>query len=414
MNLFSTILSKFGLGQLGNPDKGEQISGPRSRSTDSGITVTDERAMQLSAVWACSRIISQTVACLPLKIYKRQANSSRKEVDRDYHLYRIFELSPNSFMSPYEFRRAMTLQRVLWGNAYALIERNGSDVTSLIPLRPEHMQVFRDTTGLVYHYSTEDGVVVFPQERIYHQKGMSVDGVMGLSVLAYARHTMGISVSADKYASKSFANGGRPGGVLMFDKFLTDDQRTEAAKLYEGISQTAENANKLWALEGGVKYQAIEINPDDMQMLESRRFQLSEIARFFGVPSHLINDTEKSTSWGSGIEQLNIGFLQYTLEDYLQGWESSIFDQLIPTNEKRRYFAEHDRKKLLRADAKTNAILHSTYVQNGIMDRNEVREDLTLEPRDGADELTAQINLAPVTELDKVLGDNDAQEASSA
>jgi HK97 family phage portal protein len=411
MNLFSTILSKFGLGSIGSPDVGEQISGNRSRSTEAGITVNDDKALNLSAVWACSRIITQSVSGLPLNFFKIRGSGERTALSQDHYLWRIFNLSPNSFMSPQDFREAMTLQRVLWGNAYAKVEWNSSEteVLSITPLRPEHMQVFRSSTGLVYHYSTEKGIVVYSQQSIFHLKGFSVDGVMGLSPLAYSRNTMGIAVSADTYASKSFANGGIPGGVLTFDKFLNNDQRIEAAKLYEGISATANNANKLWVLEGGSKYEPISISPDDMQMLQTRSFQLSEIARFYGVPSHLINDTEKSTSWGTGLEQLDLGFLKYTLQSYLTDWEDAIRHQLMPVSERRKLVAEHDVEDFLRTDAKTRAEVNSINSQNGIMSRNEARKTINLPRVEGADELTAQVNLVP---LDK-LGEQNAQDENT-
>jgi len=314
-------------------------------------------------------------------------------------------------MSPQEFREAMTLQRVLWGNAYGLIEWNDAktEVISIVPLRPEHMEVIRGGDGLVYHYATEKGIKVYSQLSVFHLKGFSVDGVMGLSPLSYSRNTMGISVSADTYASKSFANGGVPGGVLTFDKFLTNEQRIEAAKLYEGISATAQNSNKLWVLEGGSKYEPISISPDDMQMLQSRTFQLSEIARFYGVPSHLINDTEKSTSWGTGLEQLDLGFLKYTLQAYLTDWEDGIRHQLMPITDRRKYFAEHDVEAFLRTDAKTRAEVNSINTQNAIMTRNEARKTVNLPRIEGGDKLTAQVNLVP---LDK-LGEDNAQNANA-
>lgn len=408
MNLFSTILSKFGVGALSNKDTGEQYSGPTSRSTEAGISVNDDRAMQVSAVWSCVRLISETVSSMPLTIHKRIGEKSQV-AESDYHLSRIFNLSPNAFMTPLKFREAMTCQVCLWGNAYALVEWSDDKtrVISVTPLRPEHMTPVRTRSGITYHYATENGVAIYAQESIFHLKGFSLDGIVGLSPLAYARHTMGITVSADKFASKSFANGGKPGGVLTVDKFLTPAQRLEVAKIYEGISATADNANKLWVLEGGMGYQPISIPPDDMQMLETRSFQISEVARFWRVPNHLINDTEKSTSWGTGIEQLNLGFLQYTLQPYLDSWETEILDQLMPIKDKRKYYAEHDAEGLLRVDVKSRGEFLSSMVQNGIMDRNEARFKVKLPERSGASDLTAQVNLAP---LDK-LGEANANES---
>jgi HK97 family phage portal protein len=385
----------FGTGGLTNPDEGPHIAGPTSTRTESGLNLSDERAMQLSAVWSCVRLISETVGSLPLGVYERTADGRRAV--SDHFLYELLRVSPNDLMSPLEFREAMTVQLALWGNGYAYIERNARGVPlSLTPLHPAQMTPVKEAGTVTYHYQTNKGEHIYAKESILHLKGFSVDGIVGLSPLAYARHTMGISASADQFASKSFSSGGRPSGVLMVDRILTDTQREQLRDIYENITVSDTG---LWVLEGGTSYQAIDIPPDDMQMLESRQFQLSDIARFFRVPSHMINDGSQATAWGSGIEQLNIGFLTYTLRPYLTRWESAVADSLLDRTARRRYFVEHNVEGLLRADSAARASFYATAAQNGWMSRNEIRRKENLPPVDGADELTVQVNLTPVDEL---------------
>jgi HK97 family phage portal protein len=396
--LAGEVWKALGFGGVGNPEKGEQIAGPLTISTESGKTVNDQRAMKLSTVFACTRILTQTISCLPLIVYERDGDS--RKANADHYLNGLLRRSPNSVMTALSMRQAVTAQRVLWGNGYAIIKRNKQSVPiALLPVLPEKMQVKRDTDRLTYHYDSSGGPRVYDQENILHLKGFGTDGVVGFSTLGHARESMGITASADQFAAKAFGSNGRPTGVLMMDQTLNPEQRTNAKKIYEGLSV---DDSKLWLLEAGTKYEALSLPPDDLQMLESRSFQTSEIARFFGVPSHLINDTEKSTSWGSGIEQLTLGFLQYTIEPYLKEWESEIHRKLLSTTEARSIFVEHNVEGLLRSDSAGRASFLSTMVQNGLMTRNEGRAKENLPPKEGGDELTVQLNLTDIDQLPKV------------
>ncbi len=407
MSFYTSVLRFFGVGQLANPESGAQQSGPATRSTESGIVVSDERALQVAAVWSCVRLIAETVASLPLGFYRTAEGDDRVKLERSHPLVDLFSRKPNGMMTPQEFREAMTCQLALWGNAYARIDWIGERPVALTPIKPEAVTPVRMNGEITYHYATDKGVAVLAQKSVMHLKGFGTDGVIGLSPLSYARNVLGLTVSADKYAASNFANGGRPGGVLSLDRFLDPKQRELVRELYSNLSATADNAGKLWVLEGGMKYESISIPPDDMQMLESRQFQLGEIARIFRVPSHLINDSEKSTSWGSGIEQLNIAFLQYTLRPYLTRWESVIRDSLLTPVERETVVAEHNVEGLLRADSAARANFYAQMAQNGLMTRNEIRRKENLPWIDGADDLTAQVNLAP---LDK-LGESNASQA---
>ena len=384
---------------LDNPDKGPQSSGRTTYRTESGLILTDERAMSITAVWSCVRLLAETVASLPLSVYERTPDG-RKEVGEHY-LRTLLREAPNDLMTPLEFREAMTMQLALWGNAYAKIDRDSSKKPfAITPLRADRMTPTREAGTVTYHYQVDKGEHVFAKDSILHLKGFGTEGIIGLSPLAYARHTLGISASADKYAGASFAKGGRPRGVMTTDRILTSDQRLALKNIYEGIGD--QESDGTWVLEAGIDYKAIDIPPDDMQMLESRAFQLSEVARIFRVPSFLINDSEKSTSWGTGLEQTNLAFLTYTLRPYLTRWESTISNSLLSRTDRRKYFVEHNVEGLLRADSAARASFYSQMVQNGLYTRNEVRRKENMKPVEGGDDLTIQVNLTPVDDLPRL------------
>lgn len=408
MNLFSPIMRLFGLGSFSNPDEGAQYGAQANVSTDSGITVNDERAMQVSAVWACVQYITNSVCSLPLGFY-RKSEGGRTELT-NHALIDLFHNSPNSLMKPRDFRKAMTMQMCMWSNAYAEIVWLGDRPVSLLPLRPGRMTPFIGEDGeLTYHYSTKEGVRVYAKKSILHLKGFGSDGVVGLERNNYARQTLGLSVSADTYAAKQFANGGRSGGgYLKFDTFLTPEQREAAKKLYEGMSETAYNTNKLWVLEGGASYDQDTLNPDTMQMIETRKMQLGEIARFFGVPEVLIGAGGTTSSWPASFEQQLLSFLTFTLQDYIDEWETSISDALLTPLERRRIIVDHDVTNFIKMDSAAKASLQSTWVQNGLKTRNEIRKINNDPSVEGGDDLTVQVNLTPVDQLNTVGGMADA------
>lgn len=402
---FSTFLRVVTFGMLGNSADGAQKTGPQKLGTDAGIAVTDEKAMQISAVWACVQIITESVASLPLLWLELQGD---KEVPLKLNdpIARLFRMRPNKYMKMRDMRRAMTFQLALWNNAFAIIERNDDDEPiALEPLHPARMVVNKLPAGIVYAYHTDKGVRLFGQESILHLKGMSVDGIVGLNRADYARESFGLAAAAERFAAKQFANGGVPGGVLSIDKFLTADQRKQAAEIYEGVSATPDRANKLWVLEGGMSYKEITRSPDVMQMIQTREFQMSDIARFFGVPSILIGaGSSSSSSWPASFEQQVLAFLTFTLQTYIDEWETALHDALVPDDRKMNVVVRHDEDDFVRMDSQAKAQLHSTLAQNGLASRNEGRKKLRLPKSDqpGADDLTVQSNLLLLNELDKL------------
>jgi len=310
MSVFQTFLGYFGIGAISNSDTGKQTGHTGGTSTDAGISVSDERAMQVSAVWACVNYIVNSVCSLPLNFYEKTTDG--RSTLEDHYLNDLLHVSPNALMKPRDFRKAMTTQMCLWSNAYAEIHWSRNRPIALVPLRPGRMTPVIEGGVLTYHYQTDKGVTVYSKKSILHLKGLGADGIVGLERVGYARNTLGLSVSADVYASKRFANGGWSGaGHLSFDEWLTKEQREQARTLYSGMHETAYNKGKARILEGGVKWVDDGINPDTMQMIETRKMQLGEIARFFGVPEVMIGASGATSAWPASFEQQLLSFLTF-------------------------------------------------------------------------------------------------------
>lgn len=390
---------------LWNPEKGEQRSGPDSYYNRSGVVVTDQIALQIAAVFRCIRIIAETAASLPLCAYRQVGEYDRKPLEASHWLPQLL-MEPNEEMSGDEWAEAMYGQMAGWGNAYSQIVPNAEGRTvELWPYKVDRMVVNRrEDLTLQYKYPDVYGS---PKElgrgKVMHLRAFSLDGVMGLSPLGLARESLGLAVGAQNYAGSFFSSGGRPSGVMTADKILTDKQREQIRKEYGGMADGGDG-KRFWVLEAALKYQAISVSPEDMQMLQTRAFEVSEIARFFGVPLFLLMETEKSTSWGSGLEQSNLAFLIYTLRPYLHRMQNTFNRRIIPKAERGKIFVEVDVAPLLMADFATLATYLSTAVQNGYMTRNEARRWLKLpsDPSPAANLLMAQVNMSPLDMLGKL------------
>jgi len=409
MNLFSRVLAAFGVGRLANPDIGIQQTGPTSRGTSANITVNDDRALAVSAVWACVQKIVQPGATLPLGFFAR-TDTGREALPEDNPLCRLLKYRPNQYMTGLQFRQAMWTQRVIWGNAYARIDWSGDEPAAITPLKPEHVTVERTAAGTVYKYSSESETVDYDSANIMHWKGWGPDGVVGLSPLSYARQALGISVSADNRAANSFRT--LPAGALKFDKFLTDEQRAKARQLYAGLEATAENPGdgSPWLLEGGSDFVKIMDDLDKLQMLQSRQFQVADLCRFFGVPAVMVDGNAGATSaWPASFEQQVLSFLTFTLKEYFDEFEDAARSSLIrrPADQ-RSTIIEHNVEGFLRADSSARSGFYATALQNGWMNRDEVRakENLPPLPDGQGQEYTVQTNLAPIFQL----GDPNAEQ----
>lgn len=384
-------------------DKGSSAAPFRGDSTPSGTAVTAEKALKLSAVWACVRLRAETISTLPLHLRDGDGN-----IASDHPLYAILHDCPNADMSAVEFWQAMTVSQDLWGNAYARIFRNSvGNVIALEPMDSESMTVARLENGaLQYRYCKGGKTTKYDEAEILHFKGFSLDGLVGLSPIRYAADTLGGQMDANSSAAREFKNGLKAGGFLKTgERVLTEKQRADLkAGLFE-FSQP-ENAGKMMVLEAGmdVAGSSVRINPADAQLLESRYFGIEEICRAFSTPPPLIGHTNKASSWASSMESINMGFLTYAVNPMLVRYEQTITRKLLKPAERSLYRPKFSVEGLLRADSAARAAFYNQMLQNGVMSRNEVRRLENLPPVDGGDVLTVQVNM---TTLDRVGSSNE-------
>ncbi|SMC69734.1 phage portal protein [Pseudomonas sp. URIL14HWK12:I5] len=397
---WARMASFFVGGRLVSPEKGSQ-NGPVSASGVVGDSVvSDERSLQISTVFACVRLISTVTAGLPLDVFETTGDDRRK-VGIDNPLARLLRFSPNQFMTAVEFREAMTMQLCFYGNAYALIERNSvGDVISLTPLMSVNMDVRLENKRVVYRYRRDNEYADFKASEIFHLKGFGFNGLVGLSPIAFAAKTTGVAVAMEDQQRDFYANGAKSPQLLMTGegKVLNKEQRAQVEENFKEISGGPVK-KRLWILEGGFTTQPIGVSPQDAETMAARKFQVSELARFFGVPPHLVGDVEKSTSWGTGIEQQNLGFLQYTLSPYLNRWEYAIERWLLKPSDVGRYHAEHNIDGLLRGDSAARASFMGTLADKGLRTINELRRLDNMPPLAGGDVATRQSQNVPITQL---------------
>lgn len=346
----------------------------------SGKAVNERTAMQMTAVYACVRVLSEAVAGLPLHVYRYKEDGSREKALK-HPLYRILHDEPNPEMSSFNFRETLMGHLLLYGNAYAQIIRNGrGEVVGLYPLMPAKMTVDRDSGGNLYYlYSRgsddapeagENGQVYLPPDQVLHIPGLGYDGIVGYSPIAMAKNAVGLGIATEEYGAKFFANDASPSGILEHPGVLKNPDKVRESwnKLFRG----SVNSHQIAVLEEGLKYQPIGISPDQAQFLETRKFQLNEIARIFRVPPHMVGDLEKSSF--SNIEQQSLEFVKYTLEPWLMRWEQAMGRRLFTEGEKESYFIRFNVEGLLRGDYESRMNGYAVARQNGWMSANDIRE----------------------------------------
>ncbi|WP_409336315.1 phage portal protein [Eubacterium sp. F2] len=347
--------------------------------TTSGKAVTERSAMQMTAVYSCVRILSEAVAGLPLHLY-RYTDSGSKEKAVDHPLYTILHDEPNPEMTSFVFRETLMTHLLLWGNAYAQIIRNGKgEVIALYPLMPNKMTVDRDQSGqLYYEYQTSQeeahtmkgSLVRLSPRDVLHIPGLGFDGLVGYSPIAMAKNAIGLAIATEEYGSKFFANGATPGGILEHPGVVKDPERVRQS--WNSAFGGSSNSNKVAVLEEGMKYTPISISPEQAQFLETRKFQIDEIARIFRIPPHMIGDLEKSSF--SNIEQQSLEFVKYTLDPWVCRWEQSMKRALLRPEEKKDYFFKFNVDGLLRGDYQSRMNGYAVGRQNGWMSANDIRE----------------------------------------
>ena len=347
--------------------------------TTSGKPVNEHTAMQMTAVYSCVRILAEAVAGLPLHLYK-YTDSGGKEKALSHPLYFLLHDEPNPEMSSFVFRETLMTHLLLWGNAYAQIIRNGKgEVIALYPLMPNRMSVDRDSSGALYYtytkYSDEAPTmkgmtVTLRPSDVFHIPGLGFDGLVGYSPIAMAKNAIGMAIACEEYGAKFFANGAAPGGVLEHPGTIKDPQKVRDS--WNAAYQGSSNSHRVAVLEEGMKYQSIGISPEQAQFLETRKFQINEIARIFRVPPHMVGDLEKSSF--SNIEQQSLEFVKYTLDPWVIRWEQAISRSLLRPDEKKLYFAKFNVDGLLRGDYVSRMNGYATARQNGWMSANDIRE----------------------------------------
>jgi HK97 family phage portal protein len=349
-------------------------------STSSGKPVNEHTAMQITAVYSCVRILAETVAGLPLHVYKYN-DSGGKEKYLQHPLYKLLHDEPNPEMTSFSFRETLMTHLLLWGNAYSQIIRNArGEVIALYPLMPNKMTVDRDKNGrlfYLYQRSTEDAPTLGKDNMVYldpsdvlHIPGLGFDGLVGYSPIAMAKNAVGLSMATEEYGAKFFANGATPGGVLEHPGTIKDPQKIKES--WNMAYQGSANSHRVAVLEEGMKYQQIGVPPEQAQFLETRKFQINEIARIFRIPPHMLADLEKSSF--SNIEQQSLEFVKYTLDPWVVRWEQTMCRSLLRESEKPTVFIKFNVDGLLRGDYASRMNGYATARQNGWMSTNDIRE----------------------------------------
>ena len=378
-------------------------------SSAAGKSVNERSAMQMTAVYACVRILSESIAGLPLHMYQYEEDGSKKKAV-EHPLYHLLHDEPNPEMTSFIFRETLMSHLLLWGNAYAQIIRNGKgDIIALYPLMPNRMKVERDTKGqLYYEYQTmkEDAptmkgaVYQLDPSEVLHVPGLGFDGLVGYSPIAMAKNAIGLAIAAEEYGSKFYANGAAPSGVLEHPNVLKDPAKVRDS--WNAAFGGSSNAHRVAVLEEGMKYTPISISPNEAQFLETRKFQINEIARIFRVPPHMVGDLEKSSF--SNIEQQSLEFVKYTLNPWVCRWEQALQRALLDDDEKGKYFFRFNVEGLLRGDYQSRMNGYATARQNGWMSANDIRELENLDriPAElGGDLYLVNGNMLPLSQVEQ-------------
>lgn len=365
--------------------------------TASGQRVTEESAMRTSVVFACVKVLAESLGQVPLILYEREGKIRRRATD--HPLYPILHHRANTWQTAAEYREMMQGHLALRGNAYALMDWGSrGDIKQLIPLHPGRVTPERMDSGRIRYAVREEETITrgasvqyYSEDQIHHLRGLSSDGLVGLSPIGQARESVGIALAAQDYGARFFQNDAKPGGLIEHPGFFKDQAALDRFKRGWQESQTGVNRHKTAVLENGLKYKEVGMSNLDAQFLESRKFQVEDLARMFRMMLHMIGHTEKATTWGTGIEQLTIAFVVYTLGPWLVKWEQAILRDMI--TEPDDYYAEFLTDGLLRGDTKARYEAYASAIDHGWLTRNEVRIAENRNPLDGLDEPLQPLNM---------------------
>ena len=365
---------------------------PVSVRTSSGMRVSADNALRLAAVYASVRILAETMASLPFVLYRQRTDGGKDKVT-DHWLYRLLAKRPNRYQNPFEWREMLQGHLALRGNAYNQIVANSrGEITDLVPIHPDRIRMELTPSG-DYRYRVMDRLgneSIVPRGDIWHLRGLSSDGLMGMSPIELARESLGMALAAQDYGSRFFANDAKPtGGWIEFPGSFKD---AEAKKVFRESYQQAQsgaNRGKVLVLENGMKFHEVGVTNKDAQFLELRKFQITDIARLFRVPPHMIADLERATF--SNIEQQSLEFVMHTMTPWAERWEASIESDLLLDGDELE--VEFDFANLMRGDAASRSTYYQSGIQNGWLTRNEARIAENLNPLDGLDEPLRPLNM---------------------
>lgn len=402
MAFYDTVRGWFGRFGALSERQGTQNPLPSSALVPDTQAIGPDGALQLATVWACVERRATTLASLPLFVYERRPGQAHKDLARSTRLFGVLHDSPNARMTPFEFWRAMLMNHDLRGNAYARIERDEAtgEALSMWPMPADQVQPIVLADGaMVYAYQADADVAVYAEENVLHLKGLG-NGTVGLAKLEFMRATTHEAAAAQTSATKTFGNGGKPTGVLMIDRVLNAEQRAAVKQNFADMALGS--ASRLFVLEADMKYQQLSLSPEDQQILETRRFSVEEICRWFDVPPVLVHHSNVTT-WGSGVEQIVAGFHKFTVRPMVVSIEQAVSKRVLTARQRATLSVEFSIDALLRGSPTERAQFYATGLQNGYITRNEVRqlENLPPDTSPQANQLTAQTNLLPLAQLGK-------------
>lgn len=368
--------------------------------TAAGVSVSGDGALKYTAVLAAVRVLAESVASLPLLVYERLPGEQGKRRAPDFYLYELLHNKPNPFIDSFIFRELMMVHLLLWGNAYAEIEADSRGrVTALWPLLAGNMlNITRGADGLVYEYMLPNGQLQkIPGFALLHLRGLGVNGYFGLSPIALARQAIGLGLAAEQFGAGFFGNGAQLSGILKHPMKLTDEAETSLRESWAALYKGLDNAHRIAVLEEGMEYERIGIPPEDAQFLETRKFQVTEIARMYRVPPHMLGDLDRATF--SNIEHQSLEFVMHSLQPWLVRWEMAIAQQLMTAAERARFFPEFLVDGLLRGDITSRYQAYAVGRQNGWMSANDIRRLENMNPVEGGDVYLVPLNMVPADQV---------------
>ncbi|MFN3549235.1 MAG: phage portal protein [Mesorhizobium sp.] len=376
--------------------------------TASGALVTPNTAMRVAAVYACVRVRTGVVANMPLHI-KRRVDDRTREDATDHPAWMLLRRKPNRWQTPAQFKRMMQAHLILRGNAYAMIVVSRGRPIELIPLHPDRVKRTQaDDLSLSYIYTRKDGrQIALRQNEVFDLVGLTLDGVNGVSAITYARESIGLSLATENHGASVFKNGARVSNVLIHPHRLGQDGLEFLRASLDEYRSGGESEGKALILEEGMTVSPLSMTSEDAQWIESRKFSRTDIAMFLGVPPHMIGDTEKNTSWGTGIESQTQGFVTFSAEDDLTMWEETVNRDLI--GDDTDIYARFNRAALVRGDIKARWGAYVQGLQWGVYSPNEIRALDDMNPREGGDIWYPPPNTAGSTEPKKDDGDEPSQ-----